>query len=116
MKAWDEAKKKAQADSEAKLSTAEGRQATMAEAAQIFAKHADEHGRQTIIEFQKFAKEHANLRQSRGEPDTIQTPEKNENWYNAMNKVDLSSEGISFRDMMIVLGTSYEYQKQKLGQ
>ena len=88
----------------------------MVEAAQLFAKHANADGLQTITEFQAFAKEHAEIREARGEPDTVQTPEKTEKWFNAMNKVNPSTNGIGMADMMVVLGVSFAYQKKKLAQ
>ena len=115
MSKWDAATKSKQAEFEARLSTKEGQEAALKEAAEMFAKHANTEGCVQLAEFEAYAKEHHEARQSRGEPDTEQTAEKNQQWYNVMSKVTPETTGVSMMDIHTVLGASYMYSKQKMG-
>ena len=86
----------------------------MAEAAAVFGQHVNNEGLLTLAEFQNFAKAHADIRAARNEPDTPQSPEKNEQWYNVTNKVNPSTNGVSLAEVAIVLNASYNYLKSKM--
>ena len=116
MKKWDAETVARQKEFEQKLLTPEGQAANMQEAAEVFGKHANANGLLTLAEFQSFASEHAEIRSKRNEPDTPQSPEKNEQWYNVTNKVNPGTDGVSLTEIAIVLNCSYNYLKVQMPQ
>ena len=69
----------------------------------------DNDGLLNLEEWKAFTRRYSELKASRNEPETTQTDEIREKWYNVMNKATPGIEGVSMNDIGEVLSISMQH-------